>query len=327
MARPRSIRFRYTLRALLVGVTLFCLWGGFHSERAWREREAEKVLKRHHASIYGGPSQTGDGFVNKARFSYQKLVQLVWRERFITSVSVHAQPTPDMVEAVCALPHLEYVDLSAPDSLRFPTLEQRIKRTSPVRVTMNGGAVARILAARRLSSLSVNCWILTDDDWAAIGEHETLEGLSINDTNVSEKALAEIMRLPRLRRIGFNRCDVSGEALAKVAGSASLEFIECGETPLQEDAALFFARCPALEELYLWHASVNDTFVRRLQGHPSLRSLSLFDASVTDRCIISLRRMPALEGVALPKKEVTSIAVGALQKARSGLKISHYGNE
>jgi hypothetical protein len=51
MLLQRLLRFRYSLRALLVFITLLALWGGYHANRGWKEGRAVAVLLEHGADV------------------------------------------------------------------------------------------------------------------------------------------------------------------------------------------------------------------------------------------------------------------------------------
>lgn len=324
MARPRFIRFRYTLRALLAFVTLLCLWGGYHSERSWRERKAEEVLKRHGASFQYGPVSGGESAWSSTVFAYQKLVQSVWRERFITTVCL-GQPDDEVVEVACVLPHLRHLQLRPPHALTYPEegdANPKLPLRGP-RVPMPEGAVAKILEAHSLRHLVIKGWSLSDNDWAAIARHRTLEGLSITDTNVSEERFAEILALPRLEFIDCGRCDVTGQALAGRAGSLSLNELNGAHTPLGPEAASFLRRSHRLEALWLGHESIDDNFVLRISGHPSLKRASLVGTRLTDAGLVAVGRIPNLGSLTLPHEGITTAGLDALQRDCPGLSITH----
>src|SRR5687768_16063132 len=109
MPWPRSIRFRYSLRALLVFLTLFALWGGYHTNRGMKERRALEVLRRHDGtSISVDSIRPREGMVAFMADAYKSVVRLVWREPFVTSVSI-CSLDPSVTQAIQAMPHLEQI--------------------------------------------------------------------------------------------------------------------------------------------------------------------------------------------------------------------------
>src|SRR3954454_11292929 len=102
MSWPRSLRFRYSLRALAIFLTLFCLWGGYHANRGWRERHAERVLFRHGASIEYWTGESRSFVIGTPLRLYWKLVGWLWGDRLIRSIAVTGPLDSDMIAALAA---------------------------------------------------------------------------------------------------------------------------------------------------------------------------------------------------------------------------------
>lgn len=327
MWRPRSLRVRYTLRALFVFITLFMLWGGYHTNRGWKEREAERILGRHHSGCGYGPKKVGSGWISELRFAYLKLVQLVWRERFITQAMVNAPPEGEVLDAILALPHLEGLSLNPAPSTKEEQELYAEKRIVEAKDKMPAGALERIIARRPLRVLELTTWILSDDDCRAIAECQSLEYLGLFGSQCSEEALAKLVTLPRLRHLRMSHCPVTGAGLASVPGSHSLQVIDCPHAPVGREFAAFVGRSPAVTTLTVWSDSVADDFVAALGSHPSLCHLTLISPCLTDRSALTLQQLPSLQGVAigpgtvakLPDGFVTSAAKDRLRAAKPGL--------
>jgi hypothetical protein len=338
MLLQRLLRFRYSLRALLVFITLFALWGGYHGNRAWRERKAELVLLNADASFQYEQFHYLNGFGGRLSRAYITLVKTMWRERFITRVDINAEVTPIIAIALSELPHLESLSIAPP----YPQPPHRIepgkrherepgKRYEPVKIpdqwppskpamiTIPAGSIERILSQRRLFGLQLSNCVLSDRDLEAIGRHKTLEGLVFGQCNLTEEAFAAYLSLPRLRRFHFPECQVRGDRLHSLPGSEVLVFLGGEGAPVGPEFAAFAARCSKLENLVLESPLINDESIAVLSSHPSLQGLTLRKSQVTDKCIDTLIQMPALRGVALPYN-VSEEAAARLRAARPGLR-------
>jgi hypothetical protein len=318
MGWPRSIRWRYSLRALFVFITLFMLWGGYHVERGAKERAAEAVLVGSRGEVTYGPERS-PGIGGSVTYWYQKVVQTIWRERYITSVTLYADRiaenplTDEEVEAIASLPYLRGLGIGRESFYRGPEMfdpKLEFYRRVP------DGTVSRILARCRLRELGITKCKLGDADFRAIGDHSSLESLKLGVTNISDKHLGPIVRLPRLRELYIRDTKITGAGLASQPGSESLERIYSGWAPIGVEFADFVARCPRVTCLEASHQSVDDEFVRRLEGHPALEELHLSWASVTDRCIPSLLKIPSLTLVSLFRSKVTPQGAIRLRQAR-----------
>ena len=322
MAWPRTIRFRYTLRALLVFLTLFALWGGYHANRAIRERRAEKVLARRYASFMYGPKKSGSGWRSSVVFIYESLVQLLWRERFISYVSVSAPLDQEVLNALGTLPYLEEVILEPRRMTETERAEFFTNPRSVARVNLPAGALATILGRPKLTKLGMSLWILSDDDCKVIAAHPGLEWLSIDGSVVTEEGLADIAALPSLRHMSFRWCNVSGRNLAGIAGSNVLEIIECEESPVGPEFAAFVRRSPKVAQLLISSSTINDEFVSRVSDHPALSTIWLASSTVTDSCVPDLLRWKSLTAVTFPRDALSPEAIDRLKKGRPALKIS-----
>jgi len=323
--RFKSFRLQFSLRSLLVFITLFMLWGGYHTNRCWKERAAEEVLRRHQASFIHGPKKSGAGFLSSLRFAYQKLVQLVWRERFITHVTMDAPLEPEAVDALCNLPHVLSMHLGP-----YSTFDERIyhrpEPTSPFRpdVKTPPGAFERILAHSQLQIFHCHAWILSDEDCQAIGRHPNLQEVWISTSYCSEEGFVELVKAPRLSQLMFSCCDITGAKLASQPGSPSLKFIKCDHAPVGPDFAAYVARCPNLTRLEARGPTIDDNFIKQFASHPRLAELGLPINNATDECVLALVQMPSLQSVSLPRKKVSQQAIDRLQKANPLVKVYRY---
>ena len=99
-------RFRFTLRVLLVGVTLLAILFGFKSNQAWKQRRIVERLKNEGASIRYRYQY--DAFERPKKTSFEPDTTAPWLARFlgidfcsaVVSVSVQGSHNPDKVELV-----------------------------------------------------------------------------------------------------------------------------------------------------------------------------------------------------------------------------------
>jgi hypothetical protein len=222
MAPPRSFRFRFTLRALLVLVTLFCVWAGYHSNRAWRERQSEAILKEYGA-LYGGRKLTVNmSWPQRLGESYRRMVAPLWGDRSIHSVTIRRGLEPEAAEALAMLPSLETLILESRDRYserkRAESQGHRERRVFPPKSRMTEGALARALSNPSIRQLFLSDWILSADDCGALGAHQNLKTVEFTRCEISEEGLCAILELNRLERISFSQCDVTGAQIACVPG-------------------------------------------------------------------------------------------------------------
>jgi hypothetical protein len=305
MAKPRSIRVRYTLRALFVFITLFMLWGGYHAERGWRERRAEHVLLEHGAKLSSQPAKVEATLGNSAA-AYQRVMGEHWGERFITSAYITSSMEPEVVDALAALPHLNDLIISP------------VRHAKP---DLPDGALQRILAHCRLARLQLVFWHLTDADIGSIQREVSLRYLSVSGTDLSEDGLVRLIVLPQLETIDISGCQVTGRKLDGAHGSQSLVELNAGQAPLSVEFASFVSRSPRVQKLVLSHKSIDDKFIAALGAHPTMSLLLVLESNITDASVPALGRMPALTFLMEPSNKLTSEGVTRLRTARPNLEV------
>jgi hypothetical protein len=273
MLLRRLLRFRYSLRALLVFITLFALWGGYHANRSFKDRRAELILLRH-----------------RARLEFWE-IQPYWPERLISAVEVDSSLEPEVIDALAGLVCPRSIAIGAPSP---PEVAYGYSR--PQQVAAPTGAIDRILKRHKLHSFAVTDFILSGAAFAAIAKHRSLEELAFTRTNLSDGELSALVVLPRLRHLSFQSCPASGSLLADVPGSKTLESIECQGSPVGIEFARFVARSPTIRALSVGFEQnpQADDFVSALGAHPSLAELRLGSGELTDASIPALERMQML---------------------------------
>ncbi len=285
----RLLRFRYSLRALLVFITLFGLYAGYHGNRSFRERAAEKVLVRAGAQLTSYP----------LKFS-------VWPYKFIGEVRLtSAHLDPEVAQAIGDLPFLFDLHLHVP---QLSDEEQGAMRFKRARAGMPAGALERIVTAKYLRELELDGWTLPDSACFAIGSSQRLSGLALTDCEFSEEGFARMIRAPRLHRFSGWHCNATGVKLAESPGSKTLQKIVSVSMPLAPEFASFLSRCPNVKDLHAgdsWgekHVRLKDEFVFQLGPHPSIQTLWLRSSSITDESLPVLLSMPVIQSISLPDK-------------------------
>jgi len=317
MWRPRSLRFRYSLRALLVFITLFMLWGGFHAERGYRERQAQNVLKRRCVLHYGHRYT----WLQPAGW-YERIVQTIWREPCVTGVAIGPAPTSAEIAAIASLPQLQWLEVSHYEMpvVQVPDERNLIADRHPALLPPE--ALSTILSKRRLKSLHISQCTLNAADYQAIGEHDSLEFLQINGARISDSDLPALFRPRGLQTINLVQSQFTGAGMDAMPGSPELRDMRCQQAPVCVDFARFLRKCPRLETLLTCGPSVDDAFVQALEQHPTLSEISFCGNSVTDKAIDSLLTLPKLSWVAFGgNRNVSKAARQRLSAARPGLVI------
>jgi hypothetical protein len=299
MPLPRFLRFRFSLRALLVFLTLFGLWGGYHANHGWKERRAVEVLRIHDAGWSSLYSDDPHDRWYRTRLIYEAIVRKIWREQFLDRVSLRSTggltwADDEVLDALDDIPNLDRIEL-APSRVSTEQKERLYRKgVWTEKVRMPDGALRRVLGNRQLKELELFGWILSDEDCSVVGQHESLMGLSVEACELSEDGFAKLMTLPRLRGVIASYCNVTGCRLESAHGSQSLKNVRVERSPVGPGFAMWLGSCPNIELLHIHSDSVNDEFIANLGPHPSLSDLGLGSANITDSGYANYAKMPRL---------------------------------
>ncbi len=309
MGWPKSLRWRYSLRALVVFVTLIMIWGAYHASRGWKQRAAERVLIQHGAAISYRTQKRPRDFGS------------AWVDAEVNEVSLNSNLTPDVIQALLALQQIELLSLQP----RKFTAEERIQihRTgnSCERMALADGALQSILQRHRIKELFLICCKLSDDDCRAIAQSDTLGSINLMGCDCSELGFRYLLSTPRLESLEMSFVTVTGDRLKGVPGSPSLLHIECRMTPLGNEFAAFVGRSPNVSYLSVAHPGIGDEFLSHLGPHPTLSQLGLDGTSVTDGSVASLQGLASLTHLGLLRQSLTNDAIGRLKNSNPRLTV------
>jgi hypothetical protein len=288
MFLPRIFRFRYTLRALLVFITLFAIWGGYHANRAFRERRAERVLGRAGIDLVAEPGRA------------------IWPYRFIVAARRVPSLNEELAHALIDLPFLRELSVQAPRDAKADATDY-FQAISP-RAPLSSRAIESVLAKSQIETLSLDGWKLADSTCEAVGRNATLNCVSLTSCGLSEDELVRVASAPRLTDLHLKYCAISDSGRSQMRGSATLKALDLTGTPVRAAIADMIARCPNLKLLTagafverLDLPCVDDEFVSHLGAHPSIEFLELSESRVTSKSIPTILAMQSLRTVILPE--------------------------
>jgi hypothetical protein len=308
-------RSRFTLRALLVAVTLFMVWGGYHTNRGRQERAAVELLRQGGAKFFDMPTK-GSAWDkattwDHATWYYTRFVAFVWREPVAEGLALYHPPSPAEIEALGKLTHLKTAQI---------LLDAGGVKTSP----LPPGCLKCLLANRQLQGVILGHCELSDEDCRALGAHPNLLGISLPGCSFSEEGFAALLQAPRVIYLRISDCPVTGEKLARVPGSATLEQVMSNFAPLGPEFAAFIARSPQVKSLECEHLQhpFDGTFITAIGPHPKLACLILRGTcQVTPAILHDLKRMPALELFIFDSPNFTDADRDELKAALPGVEV------
>jgi len=164
---------------------------------------------------------------------------------------------------------------------------------------------------------------VTDQQLRSLKCLPVLEGLTLTDTDVTDRGFMELERARHLRFLVLKSTLMTGKGLPSIHNLKTLESLDTEQNRFSDeslsnlshlnnlrllrlkdahisDAGLkYIAKLPALSELSLSVNRVTDKGVEQLIGLKNLHRLNLTDTKVTVKCLDSLEKIPQLERLSI----------------------------
>jgi hypothetical protein len=199
----RWLRPRFSLRALLVGVTVACLVGGYWMNRAIRQRTA---VRRFYVLT---AARTEPG--------YEDLVTMGYRYRgkdqyYKPIVPKWLHPWRDLVgeEAFGEVTGVQLIETAATDAdLRLLRDVPTVERVLLSRTQVTDEGIGHLLECPKLRYLAFDGLPITDRGIARLTELTELDCLSLSGTKVTDGGLEHLARLPKLKELWLRNTAVT----------------------------------------------------------------------------------------------------------------------
>lgn len=177
----------------------------------------------------------------------------------------------------------------------------------------------------KIQTLSLAGKEVTDVGLAYLSSLASLEELHLRNTNVTDKGIAEVLpKFKRLKRLSLEQTQVSDKALSTIANMPTLVWLQLAQTAITDAGVKELVRLPFLAELYLSRDKIADEGLRSISLLQSLRKLHLDSTRVTDKGLLDLVTAKSkLVLIDLTGCEVTPDAVVGLRRALPGCTVEH----
>ncbi len=243
------------------------------------------------------PDQISIGVIETIGFGGQKSYQAMgkftlspWRQ-----ISFTANPI--------SLAHpelLKFFPANSLDCLKFAGLKTRSA------VLIDG-----IMAQQNLNVLDLSATDVNESDLRAISGLKKLGSLSIDTSNISNRALFASKLLQRLECVGLLNLRDCTPVLQSLALSKRLNSLALMSAKLKKSDFAIIAKMSHLTSLDLSGTNIDDSDLEQLTVLKNVRFINLFATHITKKSVPTLRRFPALHGPILPP-EVGAVYFGAL---------------
>jgi hypothetical protein len=196
---------RFSLRAMLVVVTLCCLWLGWQVNRAARQRDAVVAVK----ALDGRVVYSSEFPESAAKRLIRQWLGRDYVDDVIEVGFPQSRPVSDTdLSVLRALPKLKVLSLICS------------------RVTDDG--LDGLRWASHLERLELLRTKVTDDGLAHLTKLKRLKWLWLNETKITDAGLAHLKRLPEIEVLLVGGNQISDAGLENLKGLRSLREIEVG---------------------------------------------------------------------------------------------------
>jgi Leucine-rich repeat (LRR) protein len=279
--RPKRRWYQYSLRTLLIIVTLFavaCSWFAVKLQQARRQREAVEAIVKlggwvaydyqldASGNIWQGMEPAGPAWLRK-----------ILGDDFFRTV-VYAQPKDDASMLILKdLSEIRRLDL----------------RNSQV----------------------------TDTGMTVIKDLKRLQWLAIRHLPISDIGLINLQGLYQLQFLDMGDTKVTDEGIKYLKDLSQLQSLDLWNIRITDKGLEQLNRLSQLQTLALNFSLVTDNGIKNLSAMTHLQKLDLRGTQVSDAGLEYLRRLPQLKEICLASTKVTDAGFQDLQKALPTLKI------
>jgi hypothetical protein len=270
--------FQFSLRTLLILVTLLCIGVAIISNRAMRQKAAISAILKD-----GGDVDYAHNFPQRAEPPGPAwLRKLLGDDFFATVISVTVRTDAGM-EQLDDLPALLNVRV-----LPAPTIG-----AAPDKLTDAG--LTHLQRLTQLRTLQLQRTSMTDAGVVSFNRLTKLNILELDYTELTDSGLARLTSLTELGILSLRGTKVTDAGMKHLSGFENLYILDLGETNISDAGLAQLVGLPRLEIVHLDSTKITDAGLEQLKRFPMIDRLDLRSTNVTDEGVKALRRtMPKL---------------------------------
>jgi internalin A len=337
--KPRSWRPRFSLRTLVIFMTLVAIVSGWISQSVLRQRRAvaeltklgADVLYEHRVdpqSTYSYPQWLRDGLgvdffaeatevrfgftygwadpelqngMSKARVMFSQQSQRQINRR---GLPVQVAPTPQAIEAdamanLRGLPHLRRLTLVASLNSQAPG---PITGFASDHFVLDAKSLQILRNSPTLEELDLSAMPASDELLAGLRGFQKLKRLRLGSTEFTEQGARDLGSLSALEELTFK---APGPLPDNLPVLSNLRELHIPGGTIVTQTARCFQRFPKLQTIECGGINVDDEGIRYLAPLHELRELNLFDSKITDAGAEHLGKLTELRSLILTNNPIT----------------------
>lgn len=304
---PRRFGLRFSLRAFLGGVTLFCVLLAWQLHKAKQQKAAVAAIGAAggwvHYDYQRPDSLTGSVDPQARPWEPKWLLDMVGIDFFHDVVEVNMVYNDDGPQR---LDNNQKPVSIAPQLAHFPRLRWLLL-SGPFLDDEGMAAVGRL---KRLEA--IYHWDgknITDAGVAHLADMPRLKYIHLSTSQVGDRGMETLARLPSLEGLSMQRNRFTDAGLAHLDGHRTLKELWIGHldrlSPITDAGVAHLATIPSLEGLDLQYTRVTPEGLKPLAALPKLRTLYLDGSTANDidavtpilpKCKIDARKKPVETG-------------------------------
>ena len=285
ITKPLAVRkrrwLRFSLRTLLLVVTVLCVWLGWRINAARQQKEAVDAILKAGGTVH---------------YDYQILPNIPSENHWNIGFNANALPTgPPLLRK-----------LFGDDCFRKVILVNFSKTDLPESVLTQ---LTKLPDITHVALQSVNIIPdgsnvprpIQDADFEVFGQLSRLEYLDIYPADIDGSGLAQLTKLKDLRALSLQHTTI-GDAGMEIAGALTqLELLQLDHTPITDEGLKHLKRLVNLKSLWLQEdQGITDAGLQYLSGLKNLKAIHLYQNQVTPEGVRELQK-------SLPNTKITGI--------------------
>jgi hypothetical protein len=211
---------RYSVRALLVAITVVSVFFAFARTRMARDREAQAIVERLHCNRFDGGR-----FPKIAYWLPGPFTHVLWPPYLNVNITFGLSPSSYGIKLhdadLCALASLRH--------LHVLWIHHANENVDPAHPLTDDG-IACLGQCRELALLAIESPAMTDAAFATFGEIKTLTVLEISGARVTGTGLGHLEKLPALITLDLRDTQISDGAIERLAMLKQVRILFVGGT-------------------------------------------------------------------------------------------------
>ena len=172
----------------------------------------------------------------------------------------------------------------------------RVTEVDTSRLVSKGGSDELLKICELKSVVKLNFSIARIDDavFERIQSVNTIEELTVNSSNLTDRSAKTLSRMSRLRVLNASGTRIGDASVKAIVEHSAITNLDLGGTAITDAALADIAKCGRLRKMSLAFTSVSDTGLSYLRDMADLEDLNLWATACTDAGVGSMGPTPRL---------------------------------